>query len=519
MTLTKEEQRRFRKLLFLYQDGLAVTANIVALHKNGFFSFLETRNQSTLEEISTSFSSFHKGYLNIALRSLASQGYLHYEVLNAKTCIRITSKYSKLKEWIPVYTNFERLYKVHLDLLKIPFSQFLLNNSYFEFSNALKALKIKYPNHSFFLKEVVSHLEGMLLTPVLTYLTYHSENENIDSKKYIVKNDNLLRFFDDLGLISDRSYTKKGNFLMDKSYAFGVTTSYLPIMSNIETYLKGDFMPFFKRNEQGNEKHVFREINVWGSGGSHKTYFRKIDLILKEIFNKPLEDQPKGIIDVGCGNGALLEHMFHLIWNDTTRRKDLDKNRLILIGADYNKEALLSTQRNLKKADVWAEVVWGDIGNPRELDLKLQELYNIELSDLLNIRSFLDHNRPYNKPIEKVISNQISSGAFSDRGNWINNHDVEQSLVEHFCKWKPYIEKHGLLLIELHTLDPKTVSLNLGNTPCTAYDVTHGFSDQYIVEIDVFNNAVEKAGLKIDKKQYYKFPNSELSTVSINLIS
>ena len=153
------------------------------------------------------------------------------------------------------------------------------------------------------------------------------------------------------------------------------------------------------------------------------------------------------------------------------------------------------------------------------MDLKLQELYNVKLSDLLNIRSFLDHNRPFNTPKKSVRSKQLSTGAFSNKGQWINNHDVEQSLVEHFSKWKPYIEKHGLLLIELHTIDPKTVSLNLGKTPCTAYDITHGFSDQYIVEVDVFNNAVEKAGLKIDGNHYYKFPNSELSTVSINLIS
>ncbi len=519
MTLTREERHRFRKLLFIYQDGLAITANIVALHQNGVLEFLEVRKQTTLEEISTFFPSFHKGYLNISIRSLASQGFLCYEVSNTTVSIKITQKFFDLKEWIPMYVHFEKLYSIQLDILRSPFSQFSLNNIFFEFSSQLKALRTKHKDQLYFLEEVSKHLEGMLLAPLLVYLNYHADIDDVDIKEYILTDTNLVQLFDDLGLLSNTSYTKKGNFLLEKSYAFGVTTSYIPIITNVDTYLRGDFMPFFERNSQGNEKHVFRGINVWGSGGSHITYFKKIDLILKDIFNRPLEEQPKGIIDVGCGNGALLEHMFHLIWNDTTRRKDLDKNKLILIGADYNKEALLSTQRNLKKADVWAEVVWGDIGNPKELDSKLQELYDVKLSDLLNIRSFLDHNRPFNKPNESVISDHISSGAFANRGKCINNHDVEQSLVEHFSKWKPYIEKHGLLLIELHTIDPKTVSLNLGNTPCTAYDVTHGFSDQYIVEIEVFNNAVEKAGLKIDKGQYYKFPNSELSTVSINLIS
>lgn len=517
--LTKEERRTFRKLLFIHQDGIAITASIIALNNNGIFDFLEEKKRTTLEQLATSFSDFHKGYLNVSLRSLASQEILGYDVSNSSIEISVSDKFFKLKEWISIYETFEQLYRIQIALLKTPFSDFSFNDHYLEFSKLLRSLKTKNQSNSYFKEEVSIHLEGILLTPVLVYLSYHSDIEDVAVKDVIKKNDKLNQFLEDLDLLSINGYTKKGDFLLEKCYAYGVTVSYLPIIANIDTFLNGDFMPFFERNDHGNERHVFRGINVWGSGGSHSTYFRKIDTILTTIFNKPLEDQPKGIIDVGCGNGALLEHMFNLIWNDTSRREDLEKNKLILIGADYNREALLSTQRNLKKADVWAEVVWGDIGNPKELDLKLQELYDIKLSDLLNIRSFLDHNRPFNPPENQIISKQISTGAFSDRGTWISNHDVEQSLVEHFSKWKPYIEKHGLLLIELHTIDPKVVSLNLGRTPCTAYDVTHGFSDQYIVEIEVFNNAVKKAGLQIDNDQYYKFPDSELSTVSINLIS
>ena len=519
MTLTRDEKRTFRKLLFKHQDGLAITASIVALYKNGILDFLETKSSNTLEKIANTFPDFHKGYLNISLRSLASQGLLTYNVSNKKITITTTSKFLDLKIFIKYYSEFQRLYQIQLELLKKPLKHFSLSTVHLDFSRRLNSLKVEYQNDTYFIEEVAVHLESILLIPVLVYLNYHSDLENIPVKDIVIKNKRRVQFFENLGIIRDQGYSKKGQFLFDKSYAYGVTTSYLPIMANIEAYLKGDFKSFFKRDALGNEKHVFRGINVWGSGGSHATYFKKIDTVLLDVFNKPIEQQPKGIIDVGCGNGALLEHMFNLIWHQTSRREDLDRNKLILIGADYNKEALLSTQRNLKRADVWAEVVWGDIGNPAEIDEKLGNLYGIKLSDLLNIRSFLDHNRPFNEPVEKIKSTQISTGAFAHRGKWIDNHTVEQSLVEHFKKWKPYIENHGLLLIELHTLNPQTVSLNLGNTPCTAYDVTHGFSDQYIVEVEVFNNAVKKAGLKINEEHYYKFPNSELSTVSINLIS
>ena len=520
MNITREEKQFLRSILFKHQDGIAIINIVAALEQTNILSFLEKEKETTLDKIIAFSPKFHKGYLNVALRSLSSQGLVTYTVLSDDVAIAITPKFKFFKKHYGLYISFSEIYAIQLTLLKTAFSNKIsIDNRLIEFSKKLKQFKESNIDDRYFQEEVLIHLEGLLLMPVLVYLTFSAEANNIRVEELVYGNKELELLLENLSLLQDRKFTKKGQFLVEKSYAYGVTTSYLPILANVELYLYGDFNRFFERDNNGNEQHVFRTLNVWGSGGSHKTYFKKIDTVLTAIFNKPIEQQPKGIIDVGCGNGALLEHVFNLIWNDTNRREDLHKNKLILIGADYNKEALLSTQQNLKKADVWAEVVWGDIGNPKEMDKKLQELYNVKLSELLNIRSFLDHNRPFNPPKEKATFSHISTGAFAARGKFLHNIDVEQSLVEHLKKWKPYVKKYGLLLIELHTLQPEVVSVNLGKTPCTAYDITHGFSDQYIVEIEVFNKAVKRAGLTIDTEHYYKFPDSKLSTVSINLIS
>ena len=78
--------------------------------------------------------------------------------------------------------------------------------------------------------------------------------------------------------------------------------------------------------------------------------------------------------------------------------------------------------------------------------------------------------------------------------------------------------RFGLLVIELHTIAPTLTAQHVGKTAATAYDATHGFSDQFIVEIDVFIKVAAEAGLHPVEKHFTKFPNSELATVSINLL-
>ena len=96
---------------------------------------------------------------------------------------------------------------------------------------------------------------------------------------------------------------------------------------------------------------------------------------------------------------------------------------------------------------------------------------------------------------------------------------MEQNLYEHLEDWLPYIEKFGLLVIELHTLDPIITAKNIGKTAATAYDATHGFSDQFIVELEVFHQVIERLGLQSHPKYFSKYPNSELATVSINYLT
>ena len=68
--------------------------------------------------------------------------------------------------------------------------------------------------------------------------------------------------------------TRKGLYLFSKASAYGVTVSYLNTLNNIDKLLttKPDFI--WQRKEDNTEIHVDRPLNVWGSGGAHKNYFK-----------------------------------------------------------------------------------------------------------------------------------------------------------------------------------------------------------------------------------------------------
>lgn len=530
------DKSQLRSSIFKHLDGLAVAPVAIALKSKGVLDFILDKKQLQLAEITTAFKA-NEGYLNVGLRVLASQGFLEYEVDNANQEITIS-----VNEKTEIAFSFFRLYEDVVDLLQFStqFHPRLFEDAPFE---KLNVIFEKYKNNygiefsedelaNSIQNQILKHIEGHLIGPTIVRLAmngmfhkyfmetsfkpeeFHKSPENF--KK-------ILDFFVHLGWFLEKNgnyqFTEMGLFYAKRASAYGVTVSYLPTFARIEELIFGDPAVLRMVADGENEIHVDREMNVWGSGGAHDTYFKVVDEIIVKLFNLPIEEQPKGILDMGCGNGAFLQHIFEVIDRQTLRGKMLDEHPLFLVGADYNQAALKVTRANLIKADIWAKVIWGDIGRPDVLSDDLKENYNIDLKDLLNVRTFLDHNRIWEDP-KHVNKDRISksSGAFAFRGKRISNNLVEDNLLEHLQKWSPYVRKFGLLLIELHTINPKLTANNLGRTSATAYDATHGFSDQYIVEIDVFNSVASEAGLFPDPTIFRRFPDADTATVSINLL-
>ena len=539
MTLTKESKRQLRAKIFRYLDGIACVPTAFALHEYKIFDALSDMKNHSLNQLTEAFKA-NKGYLNVALRIICSQGWAtqQYHDGDEDILFCLTSKgkiaasyFHLLKDVVAFIPDAIKMEDYIIQ--GFPTDAFIKLKSLFEQSaNKYNIQALEDPKEKEIQQQILQHLEGAIAGPLIVSLgisglfNKYFTVAPFEVEEFTEHHDEfreIVKYFKYLGWFSEKentyNFTSEGVFFAKRAGAFGVTVSYLPTFMRLNDLLFGNPRVLWDKPDNSPEIHVNRRMNVWGSGSAHSGYFMKIDDVILNIFNKPIHEQPKGFIDMGCGDGTLLVHIFEVIYSRTLRGKLLDEYPLFIIGADFNEAALSATRNTLNQADIWAKVVWGDIGQPDLLARNIKSKYELDLEDLLHVRSFLDHNRIYSHPPTiDPDRHSKSTGAFAFRGEKLLNNAVEENLVDHFKKWTPYVKRFGLLVIELHTIPPELVARNLGKTPATAYDATHGFSDQYILELDCFLEAAAEAGLHPDKRHHYKFPNSDLATVSVNLL-
>ena len=533
--MNSEQKKKLRSRLFRHLDGIVICPTAYTLKKHGVTDYILEKKKVTLQDLTTKFDA-NDGYLNVALRGLCSQGWLDQNVDNNTNTI--TYEVNALTAY--AFNHFD-LYKDVTDLLQMsehyhprkfevePFRK--LETIYKEFSNQYGLKLSENEEQRTVQEQILMHIEGVIVGPTIVHLgitgMFHkyfmeARFRPEEFHQNYTEFDKLLRILTELGWFTEKNgayaFTELGLFFAKRASAYGVTVSYIPTLRKLDNLIFGDPLILKRDSTAAHEKHVDREMNIWGSGGAHSAYFKVVDEIIIDLFNKPINEQPEGILDMGCGNGAFLIHLFSVIEGQTHRGTMLDEYPLKIIGVDYNQAALKVSKANLIQADIWAKIIWGDIGNPSQLADDLKEHYDIELKNLLNVRAFLDHNRPWQEP--QITSSRISNstGAYAFEGKRIPNNQISTSLKEHISNWAPYVEKFGLLLIELHTVEPGLVAVNLGKTASTAYDLTHGYSDQYILEVDEFIDIVNESGLSIDMDKFRKFPNNECATISISLL-
>ena len=519
--MTNFTDKSYRKKLFLHLDGIALLPVFNFLLNKKIIHYLK-ENDATLDQITEKFKT-NKGYTNICLRTLWSAGLLTcnndkkiFSFRNARKSFQAEAIISFKRE-LNDFINILTYYKDFNNIINMKNPSVYYNNL-ITCNTHLDSIKMEIGGRGPNLKNlaICEYFEGLLIGPIIAHLGFLNiisargiHFERLNALEKIITN--IFREHKYIDYLNN--FTEKGNFFFKRSASYGVTVSYIKTFVRLEDLLINNNYFIWERDVNGNEFHVNRAMNVWGSGGAHKFYFKKIDEIIINIFNKKIEHQPKGIIDIGCGDGTFLEHVYDLAINHSIRKNHIKEYPLKLIGVDINKAARDASRERLEKRNIDHLIIKGNISDPDSINRKLMKKFKLNLKDLLNSRTFLDHNRIYSDPKTENKLLKQSTGGFCFKGNYISSDQLGNNLIEHLSLWKPYINKHGIIILELHTIHPDDSNKYRGKNLSCAYDTTHGFSDQYLVEYDFYIYCCKKAGLKL--KDNFLFPNEKIPTVSV----
>ena len=112
MSLTKQDKATLRATIFRHLDGIATAPTAYTLLERGILEHLLEHKVADVTELASTFKA-NEGYLNVALRILASQGWLEAELDNANNKVKYSVNAKSA-------TAFElcRLYKDVVTLLR-----------------------------------------------------------------------------------------------------------------------------------------------------------------------------------------------------------------------------------------------------------------------------------------------------------------------------------------------------------------------------------------------------------------
>ncbi|HEU0184677.1 MAG TPA: class I SAM-dependent methyltransferase [Blastocatellia bacterium] len=535
--LTNVEKAAVRTTIFRHLAGIVLAPVVKALADRGVFAMLADAPAGIGFDEIVNQTHGNRGYLRVALRLLVSCGWLaetgdskYALTAEGKIAVWLAPIFGEPVSFIPKAIFLDDFLFGKSDRAVLPSLQDLARRAGERWGVYTEGNTTAAEVH----RQTARYLDGILIGPSMVALAregvfdlFERASGGVDPKEVPGNPRSLACVFE---LLESQGWleragnglrlTPEGRYAAQIASSYGVTVSYLPLFEMIGTLLFGA-AAFPRVDESGGELLVNRGMNVWGSGGAHNNYFKKSDEIIIELFNRPLDQQPLGVCDMGCGDGSLLAHVYSIVMEKTLRGAAVDRCPLILIGADVSKVARRISKQKLRKAGIPNfHIIQGDINRPAYLASEL-ELLGLDIHDLLHVRSFLDHNRPYHPPANYVCGSRRvrTTGAFAYLGEEIPPDELEENLVRHLRRWAPYVGRFGLLVMELHTLPPQVTTANLDRTLAVAYDATHGFSDQYLVELDVFLACAREAGLASDERFQASFPPSDLATVSINFFT
>ena len=473
----------WRRICF-HLDGLAIGTSVEALHELGGFAVLMDAGEPLAVPDLAERLSAQPGYLNLVFRLFELQGHIvrSGDVAGTRPLVALTKTGREWVNDVPAYRGFRD---------RIRAAQALLNHSEF----------VQPDDQPGLADRIACHLEGPVAAAAMTALSrselFTQDTEAVECHALphpaiadVVARLGWASVVDDQFILNEA-----GRLALHFSAQYYYPASYLPTLAAAPEMLRGTGTA--ERGQDGSEGHVDRELDIAFSGLVFARTCRAplFDLVLPLFDTEQFDTQPRAVVDCGGGDGTLLCELYAAIAERTRRGSALSSHPLAMIGVEYNPVAERVLADRLNRAGVPGLVFAGDIGNPAAIAARLAA-EGFSPDDVLHVSKSVFHNRTYaGTPGSRAGT---SHGAFVAPGGALLAADrIEADLEALLASWRKVIGRHGMVVIEAHIIEPSLVTARLGRSVMTSLEASHGYSHQYLLEIEQHRSAARRAGLQL----------------------
>jgi SAM-dependent methyltransferase len=484
-------------------DGMVIGSTMAALERHGTLALLARPEPTSFAALQRQASA-RPGYLNVAIRLLADQGFLTCTGEPGTDDLAMTptptgrvvmtdypGAYPAAAAFLPLASRIDAILDAPEDGPLTAFADLMDRDWNLPPSGPAR-------------HQVLSHLNGHLLAPLMFALTRRG---TLTPGTDLTLTRPAARILARQGwavIAGDRArVTPAGEVAVALARQYRYPMIYLPLLRRVPELIfyseRADPPP------SGNaETHLDRELDISFSGDVFAATCRApfLDIALPLFDREPVNAQPALVFDIGCGDGGLLAALYQAVRDKTVRGRQLGKFPLVMAGADPSPVARRVAAARLSAAGVPHVIMDGDIADPDQLARDLATR-GLDARDALHVCKSAIHDRAYHPPTQAAPPPQAtpappaSSCAFAQPdGTAIPASLLALDLAGFFRAWRPLTRRHGWIVIEAHAAASATIAGLIGRTVATGLDATHGYSCQYPVEPEVFAWAAQAAGFR-----------------------
>lgn len=491
-----------RERLSAHLSGLALAPTLMALAEQGVLRIIRTATDVSSGSLAHQTGA-NPARLQVALRLLASAGWLDEQCsADGRQCFYRLTPTGRAAFDTPPHV-FRQATSALAALADLPHRFSAAGDGLAPVLRELMALRTSgwglTHQEPVVAAQIRRHLDGLLVVAAIVTLARAGILDLLaQGPLRLLEVDDLLQLlFDALAaegwLVrngSDTELTAPGERVAMMAPVCCEIWSYAPLLASLPTRL-------FEIDDDGEVDGAASDeaLNVWGRGGAYQPWALPLEGLIVDLFNRPIAQQPRGICDLSCGSGALLEHLYRLVKTGTTRGRLLKEHPLLLVGVDTSRLARDIAGRTLRAANLArCHIAAGDADHPAAIAEEAAR-HQMSLRDLLHVSVFAPH---------QTASPDEPAGA------------ADNELVAHFERWQPFASRFGLAVFERHPLQARSVG---DQNASAAYEAVLGYAGCRLHGQSVLLEGARRAGLDRHPLLQAQFPEPERATVSFSYLT